>query len=176
MDCPTIQEQDKHNTGAFSHVELGGGDENNLSISGYKKCLKRRHRSNNDNCGRGVRGGRRSSHGGDDQMTRCVLVPKTKSVEVRMKRPKRSDIIVQLDEVEDQKKYNSQEIVKHKQARSNDHKASHQKLPEEERETDRTETRSVSEQPAAKRPRPAPVQFYQPPAQDDDIQEVVPGL
>ena len=109
-------------------------------------------------------------------MTRCVLVPKTKSVEVRMKRPKRSDIIVQLDEVEDQKKYNSQEIVKHKQARSNDHKASHQKLPEEERETDRTETRSVSEQPAVKRHRLAPVQFYQPPAQDDDIQEVVPGL
>ena len=34
--------------------------------------------------------------------------------------------------------------------------------------------RSVSEQPAAKRPRPAPVQTYQPPAQDDDIQEVVP--
>ena len=36
--------------------------------------------------------------------------------------------------------------------------------------------RSVSEQPAAKRPRPAPVQSYQPPAhaQDDDIQEVVP--
>ena len=36
--------------------------------------------------------------------------------------------------------------------------------------------RSVSEQPAAKRPRPAPVQSYQPPSQvqDDDIQEVVP--
>jgi len=36
--------------------------------------------------------------------------------------------------------------------------------------------RNVSEQPAAKRPRPAPVQSYQPPAhaQDDDIQEVVP--
>ena len=34
--------------------------------------------------------------------------------------------------------------------------------------------RSVSEQPAAKRPRPAPVQTYQPTAQDDDIQEVVP--
>jgi len=36
--------------------------------------------------------------------------------------------------------------------------------------------RNVSDQPAAKRPRPAPVQSYQPPAhaQDDDIQEVVP--
>ena len=39
--------------------------------------------------------------------------------------------------------------------------------------------RSVSEQPSAKRPRPAPVQSYQPSAaggraEDDDIQEVVP--
>ena len=111
-DCSTIQEQYNHNTGALPHVEqAGSGDEYDLSISSDKKCLKR-HKSNNDNYGRGVRGGRGSSWGGDDQMTtKCVPVPiKTKGVEVRMKRLNRSNIRVQLEEIEDQKKSNSQVI------------------------------------------------------------------
>ena len=89
----------------------------------------KRHKSNNDNYGRGVRGGRGSSWGGDDQMTtKCVPVSiKTKGDVERKKRLNRSNIRVQLEEIEDQKKSNSQVIFEHKQARSNDHKFCHQK-------------------------------------------------
>ena len=59
-----------------------------------------------------------------------------------MKRLKKSDIRVQLEheEIEDQKKSNSQAIFEHKQARSTDHKVGHQKSLEEEKEIERTET------------------------------------
>ena len=57
-----------------------------------------------------------------------------------MKRLKKSDIRVQLEEIEDQKKSNSQAIFEHKQARSTDHEVGHQKSLEEEKEIERTET------------------------------------